>query len=754
MSQKGGRRLELLKFELKKLAGNRFFWCFCSLLFLLNLWTIRERVRTDFPAAESVRAAYQDFSNVPVQEQEAWLAEKKEKVGREPEYTGNSFAEIELLKGMESEFQQIQKYEEYLDEMQEKADQMTVVIFSNEHTFAYRNARKTPAVFEKLRGLELKAEVSEGVETASRAEFTDLCMLFAVIALSYFLVFQERKNRLNILLRSTSRGRKNLIRAKLQSAAVVTCFLVVLYYGTDFLYGFAKYGFGDLSRPVQSVTMFYESPYRMTVGAYLLVYLLAKFLVCFVISLLTMLLAQSVKSSAGFLAATVGFGVVQYGLTAFLPEHSYLDFFRSVNLAEYIKVYPLVEKYHNLNFFDYPVNAVFIFAVVILITAFGLYAGNQRRFCRTARERAEQEQGGLFQRFRIQKTIVPALPFCELWKLCIGQKAVWLAFLLLGGAVLLSRGRIGEFDFVEDTYRSFLLEQEGRLTVEKMQYFEDKKTEYESIFHMTPESSDLTEDEIRTKQSNAMYTYSGFMKAYQQAEYVQEWNQKNPDKGLPLLYGTGYEILLGEAAPGYTISMILLCVIAAVYAASVTLGGEYDLKVMKLLRSTSRGRLSLLGNKLLTAGLFAVVTAVLIRIPVFLEIEKRYPMNMWNVRIQSISAMSWITGDFSIAEYVLFIQAGQFLGMMIVILAVMALSMWVKDTVMTMVISSVLVIFPLILEWYGFAKIHFFTLNGILETQRLLQSGPAVIICYVVIFVLALPAFCIRQFYKMCRGSR
>ena len=44
-------------------------------------------------------------------------------------------------------------------------------------------------------------------------------------------------------------------------------------------------------------------------------------------------------------------GIAEYMLSAFLPSVSYADVFKYVNLAEYMKVYPLFSKYHNLDLF-------------------------------------------------------------------------------------------------------------------------------------------------------------------------------------------------------------------------------------------------------------------------------------------------------------------------------------------------------------------------------------------------------------------
>ena len=66
---------------------------------------------------------------------------------------------------------------------------------------------------EKLHGLELAVDISDGVIFAAQTEFTDVCMVLLLTAMTYFLVIYEKKNQLYRLLKSTYKGRKYVIRA-------------------------------------------------------------------------------------------------------------------------------------------------------------------------------------------------------------------------------------------------------------------------------------------------------------------------------------------------------------------------------------------------------------------------------------------------------------------------------------------------------------------------------------------------------------
>ena len=160
---------------------------------------------------------------------------------------------------------------------------------------------------------------------ATQAEFTDICMIFLLTAMVYFLVMYEKKNHLYWLLKSTYKGRKYVIRAKLLTAAGVTCFLVLLLYGANYLFSAYKCGFGNLERPIQSVTAMYESPCMLSVGEYLIFYLLLKMLVCYVIALVMIWLAQKMSSSAGAVLGIGFIGIAEYLLYLLLPSVSYMD---------------------------------------------------------------------------------------------------------------------------------------------------------------------------------------------------------------------------------------------------------------------------------------------------------------------------------------------------------------------------------------------------------------------------------------------
>lgn len=727
--------MECVRYEWKKFIAFRFFWLLCVVAFLFNLWNLSELAKMSWPPAEAVKELYADLKRQPEEERERWLKELKE--NKISSYTGNPYAEEELYKKVLHEYVQAGQYESYLDEIEQKSTNMSSAIFSEESSFAYRNAQKTPEAFEKLHGLELAVDISDGVIFAAQTEFTDVCMVLLLTAMTYFLVIYEKKNQLYRLLKSTYKGRKYVIRAKLLIAAGITCFLVLFLYGGNYLFSMHQYGFGDLERPVQSVTAMYESPYMLSVGEYLMLYLLLKMFVCYVIALAMMWLAQKAGSSSGAVLGIGFIGIGEYLLCLLLPSVSYMDVLKYVNLAKYIKVYPLLSQYHNLDVFGYPVNAMHIFLALLPVCLLLLLAVNIRKFshCDKVKARWRRKKPKSVPAFVTDK-----LCLHELFKNLFTNKTIWLCAAVLYGAVLVGNGMKFYKDVEEEYYQMYVAKQQGHITEDKLKYFSEEKKKYEEIMALTPEKSGLSEQEIAQKQNNIRYPYAGFRRAYAQLQYVVGNNSMRGVNEQELVYDTGYEKMFGSSLARSRLILLSLCVFVAVYSASSALGMEYDLKVMNLLRSTKRGRLPILTTKIGTVFKITFLMAVLIHLPFILKIVKSYPMDNWGAKVRFMPFAGESVLNCTIGEYVFLLALSQFLSLFVIALAAVALSALLKDTILTNISGIVIFIGPLVMEWGGLYKIHFWSMNALLDAHQLLQGRWDMIVLQVLVFWIYLPA--------------
>ena len=740
-----------LKYEWEKFFSFRYFWFLCAVFLLFNLWNLSEQIRMEFPAS-SVRQLYIDFQEQPEESKGQWLEEQKAK--KNAHYTGNQYMEEELFKKLSREWIQTEKYDEYLEEIKERSAKMSGSIFSDEGTFAWRNAKVTPAAYEKLKGTKLSFDLSDGVVKATKADFTDLCMTILLMAAVYFLILDEKKNKLYPLLRSASRGRAEVIGAKLGVMAGITGFLVLLLYGSNYLFIFYQYGFGNLTRPLQSVTAFYESPFRLTAGQYLWMYLLLKLVVCYAAALLMIWIAQKAGTPAGAILAISTGAVAEYLLTVLLPSVSYADGLKYINLVEYIKIYPLFTKYHNLDFFEYPVNAMRIFPIVLPCLLLLFIVLNLTTFCSHRYGTKSGRQGGTEKLWRkLRKTargkkrrkrkkksfISDSLVWHESFKSFLTNRTVWVCVAVLYGAILLGRGLMIWNSVEEEYYKYYMTKGQGELTQEKLETFENEKKRYDDIYSMTPEQCGLSSEEISSRQEEIQYQYSGFMRAYEQVQYVVENNRAAGTDEQQLIYEGGYEQLFGEISMKGRLIGELLCVLVAVYSAAGLLGMEYDLKVMNLLQSTKKGRGTLLRVKLGVAAGVTTVMFILVKIPVVMRIVQNYPLTGWTAKVRSMRFAGTSVFNCPVWAYVLLLLLLQLGILYVVILCVTALSAVLKDTMLTLILSVLLFGGTLVMEWGGLGMIHSWSINTLLDGHRLLQSGGMQFALTVLVFWGVLP---------------
>ena len=443
-------------------------------------------------------------------------------------------------------------------------------------------------------------------------------------------------------------------------------------------------------------------------------------------------IAQKSETPSGAMIGIGAVGIAEYMLSAFLPSVSYADVFKYVNLAEYMKVYPLFSKYHNLDFFDNPVNAMTVFRIVLPVVLVLFVLGNVRRFFRCAktkrrwrRERKNSSRIGF---------ISDKLYFYESVKCLFSNRAIWVCIAVMYGAVLVGNSIPTYRDIKEEYYKFYMTDQQGKMTEEKVEYFNEERKRFEEIYSMTPENSDLTAVEIVQKQEENKYAHEGFSEAYSQVMYIMSNNQGKGVNEQELVYEKGYQLLFGDKAVKERLIGILLCVIAAVYSASGVLGTEYDLKVMNLLRSTKRGRKELFLKKLgVSFGITAVIF-VLVKIPAILKVVGEYPLECWGAKVRSMMFAGQSVINCSIFGYVLMLMIMQLVTLFVIVFSTMALSVVLKDSTMTMILSLLLFGGPLLIEWGGVPIVHYLSLNSLLDGHQILQGNWLVLISEIVIF--------------------
>lgn len=128
-----------LKYEWEKFFSFRYFWFLCAVFLLFNLWNFSEQIRMEFPAS-SVRQLYTDFQEQP-EGSERTMAGRAESRRKMPTIQATSIWKKNYLKSFRENGSRQKNMTNIWRRSKERSAKMSGSIFSDEGTFAWRNAK-------------------------------------------------------------------------------------------------------------------------------------------------------------------------------------------------------------------------------------------------------------------------------------------------------------------------------------------------------------------------------------------------------------------------------------------------------------------------------------------------------------------------------------------------------------------------------------------------------------------------------------
>lgn len=281
-----------------------------------------------------------------------------------PEEIVKAFADADIWMLSENEqrllaqAEHLQDYQAYLDRVQKQAQQMqaTTIFGGDPNSFLYRNIVKTAKDFAGCSAEGICLGNDRALQDWLEFSLADWGFLAAILLL--VMSFQEeRKKGLAAIIRSCPAG-----RGKLQGSRLLVLLLysagmtLLLYYLPLALSMCIDGGWGDLSRPVQSMAEFRRCTVQMSISEFLLRFFLMKTACGF-------LLGTLIWFSLGFLEhlqlcwlmTAVGLGA-EYLLYTLIPAQSLFSPLRYINVFSFVFARKLYTQYENINFFSFPVG--------------------------------------------------------------------------------------------------------------------------------------------------------------------------------------------------------------------------------------------------------------------------------------------------------------------------------------------------------------------------------------------------------------
>ncbi|NGP60812.1 hypothetical protein FLT15_21520 [Paenibacillus thiaminolyticus] len=639
-----------------------------------------------------------------------------------PELIGRDLYLIERIK---EQYEHMEQYRRTMDEMGTRAEEMlSVSIFYQEGTYSYRNIGKTVQDFEPLRGLPLQLGLEEGLTSGARLQSTDMCLVALLFLLCIILFQLEKEEGLTRLLRSTCNGLLGLWGAKWVVLSLLTVLLSFLYHGSILVVSEQLYGFGNLHRYIQSMPSFQGAVEALTVGQFLVLYLLLKAAANLLFAWTLAALFLLFRRAGGIYLATAALLGISFLSYSVIHPNSYLNMLKYMNVVAFFDSFQLLADYRNLNVFGYPVKKTTLTywiggAVMILLPVLcaWLYVSDAGIGSRLPWDRWRGRLNAAWFKLRRTNSIL----MHEGYKLFISGKSILL--LLLAGVIVYQQIDWDErrFDFDSIVYNRYLDQISGAINEDKLNFLQEERAKYDDLPRQfaywyeqyTTGSIDFT---VYNTEKLKLEEFAKQAKAFQYIEEQRDYLLRlQEDRGImgSFVNVTSSDALFNrqqsDLRDGLLYAVLLLAGLSPLFAL------DYRYGMMAILRSTHHGRGNLFLSKHAVAYLYSVFLLLLLQIPKFYNMLRHYPDIDWQAPVQSIEVLGHVEGSLSILQYVLLIGVFQIGGVLLLVHVILFLEVLIRKQAVLLLITTAIVIIPLGLQYMGWKSIDSISFNLIFQ---------------------------------------
>lgn len=557
-------------------------------------------------------------------------------------------------------------------------------------TFGYRNIQSQIKNYSGLTRLQTSIESSVGVEAATSQHISDAIIAFLVLLFSLALMTMPKEENSFLLLKPMKNGRAKLLTSKLCALQIILFFAVVLVCGLNLLIGHFLFGLGDLSRSIQSLYGFSTSRFSISVGQYLILMVLYKFVWASALGCLMMCLCSFARSSISACAFVIVVLIVET-----LCYQSSPIWLKYTNLIWISNSKWYFSNYYTLNFFGYPIDTQLVSFVVLGLIILVSCVFSYRRFV--------TEENVVYEKRNLRrKRTLPLhtnLFRHEGYKLFIQQRGAILliAFLILQTAIVYLN------DYYVNGYdRHYAQILAGAPSTESEEFLVEENARFneineELVFLAEQLGSGIIDSETYNYLSQSLAAQLQFEDSFRKAE-SQYWTvsglvEDNPN--IEFVEIQVYEQVFGTASKqDHTANSIKLAALLA-----IGLSGIFSIEHIsnvELLLQTSHRKRAINKHKIILSLLFAALSALFDFVPKFVFAGCRLGYSGLTASSKSLLFLGQSLDKLSIIQYMSGVVVLCILLSCVAALAVLFVSSKSKSRTTAILTSFLLLLLPIL----------------------------------------------------------
>lgn len=643
-------------------------------------------------------------------------------------FTQNVRQEEAFADEIYSEMTTLSGYDHFLSDIQSKSETLSgISIFSKNISdgFSSRNIQKTGEDYGRMENTSIQYDISHGVVSAISFLVTDCIVFMFLFVFSFIMVFEEKDRNIYAFIKPTPRGRFETMAAKISALAVYTAVITLLLYGSNLIFFQFGTGLGNLGRSIQSIGIFMGSNISLSVGQFLLCWLLLKWLACFLIGLVVLFastLFGKLPSAFGLCTALL---LGSYGLYTLIPDNSKITMLKHINPFGLFRVQDMLGHYLNLNLFGHPISLFALrLGAMILLTA-ALTVGSVAVFGRISRAHAVPLQMKTF-RWRMHGfTPGKSVLINELFKTLRMNKT---GLMLIAFIFFMLYSMVNTTIYLppdEIVYKSYMNKLEGSVTHEKADFIEKERLRFEDVQNQLNfidtqlaegAITDVQALEERQPLERELFKEQAFGRIYERYLYLKEI------PGAQFVYEGGYHELFNISKETVGMEYLAICAMLILCCYNI-FPMEFTSGISKLLQSTPLGRSYLYKIKLRIGVAFTLVISVFGLMTGFVTTAETYGLSALSAPLKSLEAYAYMPSFLSIGEFLLLCFTLKFLACLTVTLLILTISKVVRNNIYALLLCMFTVALPVLLNAMGLEWAGYMNLVPIFNAGALLSGG-------------------------------
>lgn len=694
----------ILKNEICKLLTRRtvsFFLILIAINALLQLYTFNTP-NEDGYSLKDYSGLYREISSDSQDDILAKIEEGKK--------MADTFGETNLYDRVYREVKECITYDDYLNSIEEKSENIAILDrFVDDGGYAVRNAEKTSRVYSKLKGTELNVEDPMGMLNITDNKITDYIAIVMIFVIAINLVFYEKSEKQFYLLRTTQNGRKKLMAAKILAMFLSVLFIVISLYGINAVLSRCLYASIDYGSPIQSVYLYHNSPFYLTIGEFMGIYFGVKILGCILLGIIFMLICAIFNHIIFVFAVSVLTVLVEIICFIKIPGTHFLVFLKYINIMSGVNTGRMFSDYVNLNMAGNPVNACVLYWILwLILTAASIFVIIKYLESPHEKRVISFKKIGLFKGFERHTSLF----LHECYKMFIPGRVFMVLILSCLFVIWWNPAEKIQFDTIDEVYyKEYLDRFYGPLDSENNKRINREKEVFNQL--QANISADIMKGKsgnyISIKYKDELTRQDAFDMVTEHIEYLESV------EGGWLFYEKGYDILTdNNHFKNRDISQAFIYVIILIATTYGIYGIDFGNSEIHLLRTTYRGRRNLKNVKGILGSLCTLVSFVLIYIVHMLNVFSAYGTLGLFSPAASMEHLSRIPQNISVLQYLLIIMIMRLCGGLIVTKTVFGLFRHFKNGITVIILSIVIFIMPLILAALNVPNAQYILFNPLI----------------------------------------